>query len=123
MNNKGFTLVELLAVIAILLAIALMSTVGINTIIQRNKDKANLAKEKVIISASILYSKNNKNKYNYNSFIQNECGIATDWLVSNNYLTSDDLLDSDNKTIIGCVMYNDGNYNFIDERMNECIHC
>ena len=38
MNNKGFTLVELLAVIAVLLALALMSTVGINTIIQRNKD-------------------------------------------------------------------------------------
>lgn len=123
MNNKGFTLVELLAVIAILLAIALMSTVGINTIIQRNKDKTNSAKEKVIISAAILYSKDNRNKYNYNNFIQNKCGIATDWLVSNNYLTNEELIDGDNKTIIGCIMYNDGNYQFIDERTNYCTHC
>lgn len=123
MNNKGFTLVELLAVIAILLAIALMSTVGINTIIQRNKDKTNSAKEKVIISAAILYSKDNRNKYNYNNFIQNKCGIATDWLVSNNYLTTEELIDGDNKTIIGCIMYNDGNYQFIDERTNYCTHC
>lgn len=123
MNNKGFTLVELLAVIVILLAIALMSSVGINAIIGRNKDKANSAKEKIIISAGILYSKDNKNKYDYNSFIRNECGVSTDWLVNNNYLSSDDLIDDEKKTIIGCIMYNNGNYQFIDERKENCKHC
>ena len=123
MNNKGFTLIELLAVIAVLLMITLMSVVSINTVIQRNKDKPNTAREKVIISAGILYAKDNKNKYNYDEFIKNSCGIATDLLISNYYLSSDDLIDSDNKTIIGCVMYNNGNYEFIDERVNSCVHC
>lgn len=123
MNNKGFTLVELLAVIAILLAIVLMSTVGINAVVQRNKYKANEAREKLIVSAGILYAKDKKNKYNYNDFIQNKCGIATEWLVSNGYLTSDEIIDSDNKTIIGCIMYNDGNYQLVDERNEYCIHC
>ena len=148
LNNKGFTLVELLAVIVILLAISMVAIPNITASLEKNKNRLSESQKKIIVSSAELFIsenknslgyysnfmngacclstdtlKDNKNKYNYKDFMQNKCGIATDWLVSNNYLSSDDLIDGDNKTIIGCVMYNNGNYSFIDERTNDCIHC
>ena len=64
LNNKGFTLVELLAVIAILIIIALVAIPNISSSIERTKDKQDAAIKRVIKSAGDLYTSNNKSKFN-----------------------------------------------------------
>lgn len=61
LNNKGFTLVELLAVVVILLAISVIAISSISAAIERNKEKQNEAKIDVIISYAKLYYDEHRN--------------------------------------------------------------
>ena len=61
MKNKGFTLVELLAVVVILLAISVIAVSSISAAIERNKVKQNDAKIEIIISYAKLYYEEHKN--------------------------------------------------------------
>ena len=54
-NNKGFTLVELLAVIVILLAISVVAIPSISAGIERTKKKTDLDKIKVLSSYAEIY--------------------------------------------------------------------
>ena len=60
-NNKGFTLVELLAVVVILLAISVVAISSISAAIERNKEKQNETKIEIIKSAAKLYYQSHKN--------------------------------------------------------------
>ena len=60
-NRKGFTLVELLAVVVILLAISVIAVSSIGAAIERNKVKQNNAKIAVIESYAKLYYDQHKN--------------------------------------------------------------
>ena len=55
MNNKGFTLIELVAVIVILLGIAGISVVSITSSLKRNDDKELKRQEEIIINAAKVY--------------------------------------------------------------------
>ena len=55
MNKKGFTLVELLAVIVILLAISVVAIPSISAGIERTKKKTDLDKIKVLSSYAEIY--------------------------------------------------------------------
>lgn len=55
MNKKGFTLVELIGVIALLAAMALIAVPIINKTIERSKDKSYAAQIDAIIKASKRY--------------------------------------------------------------------
>ena len=55
MNNKGFTLVELLAVVVVLLLISTIAISSINSAVERNKIKQNATKKTVIESYAKLY--------------------------------------------------------------------
>ena len=55
MNRKGFTLVELLAVIVILSIIALIAVPGVFNAIEASRQKANVVQEKIIINAAKSY--------------------------------------------------------------------
>ena len=66
MNKKGFTLVEMIAVLIVLTIIFLLSAVTLTTVIKTGEDKIDNAKEELIIDAAKDYlSKtdivNNKN--------------------------------------------------------------
>lgn len=61
LNKKGFTLVELLAVVVILLAISVIAISSISAAIERNKAKQNDAKIDVIISYAKLYYDSHRN--------------------------------------------------------------
>ena len=61
LNKKGFTLVELLAVVVILLAISVIAVSSISAAIERNKAKQNEAKKEIIISYAKLYYDSHKN--------------------------------------------------------------
>lgn len=54
-NKKGFTLVELLAVIVILSIIALIAVPGVFNAIEASRQKANVVQEKIIINAAKSY--------------------------------------------------------------------
>ena len=60
-NKRGFTLVELLAVVVILLAISVIAISSIGAAIERNKKKQNNAKIAVIESYAKLYYDQHKN--------------------------------------------------------------
>ena len=63
LNRKGFTLVELLAVVVILLSISVIAVSSISAAIERNKDKQNDAKEKILESYAKIYYDQYKNKF------------------------------------------------------------
>ncbi|MEE3343359.1 MAG: prepilin-type N-terminal cleavage/methylation domain-containing protein [Bacilli bacterium] len=92
-NNKGFTLVELLAVLIIIIAIMSIAMPTISSSLERSKAKKNNAQNKIYESAARLYISAHKNN------IKNEqCCIGLDFLKAEGYV------DKNEKTI-GCVEY------------------
>jgi len=109
MNNKGFTLVELLAVLVILITILLIAIPTITSSVERNKQNALAKKYDIIEAAAETYVNLYKNSIRYNDFISGTCGIEINDLKDIGLLTDDDLKDADNNTILGYVKYNSSN--------------
>ena len=61
-KNKGFTMIELLAVITILGVLSILSIAGISTLIQKSKNKEIEAQRKIIKLAAQSYIQFNKTK-------------------------------------------------------------
>lgn len=55
LNNKGFTLVELLAVVVILLAISVIAVTNVSASLERNNNQELKSQEKMAISAAKIY--------------------------------------------------------------------
>lgn len=110
-KNKGFTLVELLAVVVILLAVSVMAISSISAAIERNKEKQNDAKKAVIVSYAKLYYEQHKNSLSGKNKI----------LLSQLDLAEKEKIDADNKPISGCVFFDNGGKNFRFE--NDVTKC
>lgn len=84
MNNKGFTLVEVIATVALLAIIAVISFVSITEVINKSKvsDCENIVRS--IMSATKEYVSDNR--YNFEN--NNDFDITAKVLVDNNYLSS-----------------------------------
>ena len=54
-NNKGFTLVELLAVMVILISISLVAVVTITSSLERREDKECTEQQELAIGAAKIY--------------------------------------------------------------------
>lgn len=106
-NNKGFTLVELLAVLVILITILLVAIPSITSSVERNKQKMLDKKIDLIEAAAESYVNLYKNKIAYTDFINEECGIDISKIKDVGLLTDEDLKDADNKTITGSVWYDE----------------
>ncbi len=65
MNNKGFTLVELLAVIVILLSVALIAVSGISASLERRDERECEEQKELAINAAKIY------------FALNDCTVST----------------------------------------------
>ena len=96
LNKKGFTLIELLAVVVILLAISVIAITSISAAIERNKEKQNDVKIKIIVSYAELYYKSHKNSLSS----KNGC-ISLDKLD----LSDEEKVDVYGKPFIGVVKY------------------
>lgn len=109
LNNKGFTLVELLAVLVILIAISSIAIPTISSSIDRNKDKQYRAKIKLVESAAELYITDNRN---YLSTDDDHCFIMVKDLTSDNYFDKDDDISPNS-----CVKYtfNGKTFDYIDQ--------
>ena len=84
MNNKGFTLVEVVAVIALLSIITIISFVSINKVLDKNKI---LGCENLVASIkSATKEYVSDNRYNFAS--NDNFDITADTLMSGNYLSN-----------------------------------
>ena len=100
-RNKGFTLVELLAVVVILLAISIMAISSISAAIERNKAKQDETKKEVLISYAKLYYDEHKNTYSGITTGQ----ISVSELRSSYDLTEDETKDPDGNPYNGCIEF------------------
>ena len=105
LNNKGFTLVVLLAVLVILIAIMGIAIPTISSSLERTKDKQNKARYRILESAAEQYVTDNKNKVyrNLNTLVTDSCFINLTEL--SEYLSSDDMKDADGNVFRGAVIF------------------
>lgn len=103
LNNKGFTLVELLAVLVILIAITGIAIPTISSSLERTKDKQNKARYKMLESAAEQYVTDNKNAVYIELGNNYKCYFNLDDL--SEYLSSDDMKDADGKKMTGVVIF------------------
>lgn len=89
MNNKGFTLVELVATIALLAVIAIISFVSINEVVNQSRvnDCENLLLN--IKSAAKEYTSDNRYNNTFDSDNDKKEIINVNVLISNDYLSGD----------------------------------
>lgn len=108
-NKKGFTLIELLAVVVILLAISVIAVSSISAAIERNKEKQNDAKIKVILSYAKLYYEEHKNSETDNCIE-----------LSNLKLSETEATDANGNLFHGRVTHNNGTNFKFDKSNNSC---
>ena len=99
-NKKGFTLVELLAVVVLLLAISVIAISSISAAMERTNKKQEDATKKLIVSYAEMYFDENKNKLGANPCVDVET------LVERYSLDWNTLVDSDNNKFTGSVNKN-----------------
>ena len=95
MNRKGFTLVELLVVIVILLAIMLVALPNINNTLEKSKTKDNNNIKELIESAASVYA-NDMGITNGN--------ISLSDIVSAGYLTKKEANSCPNDSYVECTV-------------------
>ena len=85
MNKKGFTLTEIMAVIAIIAIIVLIAVPSIIAINKNMNKRTYEQKKETVISAAEIYAKNNPNIFNNSSTIY----VYVRELIANNYVSAD----------------------------------
>lgn len=95
LNNKGFTLVELLAVVVILVIIMLVAIPNISSSIERRKIKNETKMKEVIIDASELFVTNKEESISSNlkHCYTKKCIVRMSDLVNNGYLDKKEVKD------------------------------
>jgi type II secretory pathway pseudopilin PulG len=83
MNNKGFTLVELLAVMLILIAISLVAVGGISSSLEKRDEKELEEQQELAIGAAKIYFSLNDDK---------TC-VKIQTLIDNNYISKGKKVD------------------------------
>ena len=96
LNNKGFTLVEVLAVLVILVAIMGVAIPSISSSLERTKNKQNEARYKIIESAAEQYVTDHKNAIYNNLGEGTKCYIQVKDIT---VLTSEEMEDADGNSL------------------------
>jgi len=118
MNKKGFTLVELLAILVLLSIIALITIVSVKNILSDSKNSLSETQVKNIEEAAKAYYLKEGSLYS------NEC-VNVSKLIEKGYIESKDVKDpKNNKSMTGSVDIIYGSNNYIYEyKSNACEVC
>ena len=111
LNRKGFTLVELMAVIAILIIIIGIALPNITSSIERSKNKQKDAKKELIISSAELY-------FDRHSTADKTNGVNVSDLIAEQEIPGIELEDVCTNTSSCCVRYD--NVTFKYEIVSTC---
>lgn len=114
--RKGFTLIELMAVIVIISLVCLLTFPNIVNQIEKSKDANKDNIEEVVISSAKKYVNDNIDKYSE----QRDYCISVEELVDNDYLKEDIVNDEENNLLDWYVKVNYDN-DFKYKMMNECL--
>lgn len=115
LNNKGFTLVELLAVVVILLAISVIAISSISSAMERNKAKQDEAKKEVLESYAKIYVEEHKN-----SISDGMCILVSDLQTSLD-LDESEITDSSEKPFLGGVCYSNNSFQYQSDCDSGCV--
>jgi len=85
---KGFTLVEVLAVLVILSAIVFVALPVLSSSMERSKESEEENKKERIVSLAEIYFSDNKEKI-YKNIEQDECFVSVSYLYNYSYLFDD----------------------------------
>lgn len=99
-DKRGFTIIELVAVIAILLIITAIAMPSITSLLGRTENNISKEKEKAFISAARDYVSDN-----YNNITNNPCNITLETLYTEGYLPENSYRDTDGNVYPGYVRY------------------
>ena len=114
--KKGFTLVELLVVLAILGVVGTISFVSINKVLLKGKQKTLETQYKLIESAAANYINNNLDKE-----LSDEFYLNVNDLYSSGYLNKDKAINPiTNEQIEGCVHIYKADNTYRYQYINEC---
>lgn len=97
-NKKGFTLVEVLAVLVILTVVLTLSTLTVRHLLAKNKQKALDSKQQVLLKHAVEYAKDNEETFiyasnnRYGNYVCNTLTVKD--LIDNGYLDHDNILNN-----------------------------
>lgn len=122
-NNRGFTLVELIAVMTLLAAIILVTVPVIINTIKKNDDKLGENFEKSLKQAAELYVERNRDVFPDLNNIGGTAEVSTDTLIKEGYLKQDLENPIDNSSVLNYKIIvevgNDNIFIYRVERENE----
>lgn len=123
LNKKGFTLVELLTVMVILITILLIAIPSITSSLSRSENKQLEAKKASIVSDVVVNVKRSDFDSSYNNFKGGSCTLKVETLLAIGYITEKEATDKNGNNIAGCVGYDAGDLVFIEDNRcdNECV--
>lgn len=107
LNRKGFTLIELMAVLAVLVIIMGIALPNITSSIERSKQKQKDAKIELLTSAAELY-------FDRHSSLDKANGVFISTLISDQDIPGIDVDELCSSTC--CVKYISNKYQFVDDR-------
>lgn len=118
MKNKGFTLVELLAVITVLGIIGLIAIPTVTSIINSSKEKAKKIQIEEIIRSAKSWAANNTTQLSETDTYH----LSVQTLIDEGYIATDDIKDptNSNKTLNQCISitystkYNNYLFNYVN---------
>lgn len=126
MNRKGFTLVELLAVLVLLSAIMYIAIPSISSSMERSKNKKKEKNIQLLEAAAEMYVADHR--YAIQKQKNDACYIVLDDLVSGGYVPSD-VIKNDDDELMGIIVYIKGKNMFsyiedyqdvFDQGVSEC---
>jgi prepilin-type N-terminal cleavage/methylation domain-containing protein len=133
LDNRGFTLVELLAVLVILISIMSITVPAVSDSLESNKKRQEENNEMLLESSSEFYVTNNKKKVFEKMGDASCCYIELSVLVSSNYLDRTAIVgfsvDENGEALEdpGVVAFYKNTYDFSykkkSEIENECVSC
>jgi len=88
MNNKGFTLIELIAAITIMIIISVIVTVNLSKISDNNEEKRYSEFKQQVADAACIYIDLSKNR-SYKEGCYNNCTVNVNDLISEGMVSSD----------------------------------